>query len=31
MSSLRRKLEENPARPKFLVTEQNVGYRLRTE
>jgi two-component system, OmpR family, KDP operon response regulator KdpE len=31
MSSLRRKVEENPARPRWLVTEQNVGYRLRTE
>ena len=31
MSSLRRKIEENPARPQFLVTEQNVGYRLRTD
>ncbi len=31
MSSLRRKLEQNPARPEWLVTEQNVGYRLRIE
>jgi two-component system KDP operon response regulator KdpE len=31
MSSLRRKVELNPARPRFLVTEQNVGYRLRTD
>lgn len=31
MSALRRKLEDNPARPRFLVTEQNVGYRLRTD
>ncbi len=31
MSSLRRKLEDNPARPRFLLTEQNVGYRLRTD
>lgn len=31
MSALRRKIEENPARPKLLVTEQNVGYRLRTD
>jgi two-component system, OmpR family, KDP operon response regulator KdpE len=31
MSALRRKLEVNPARPALLVTEQNVGYRLRTE
>jgi two-component system KDP operon response regulator KdpE len=26
---LRRKLEENPARPKWIVTEPGVGYRLR--
>lgn len=31
MSSLRRKIEANPARPRLLVTEQNVGYRLRTD
>jgi len=31
MSSLRRKLEANPARPQFLITEQNVGYRLRVD
>jgi two-component system KDP operon response regulator KdpE len=29
MSNLRKKLEENPSRPAFLVTEQGVGYRLR--
>jgi two-component system KDP operon response regulator KdpE len=28
MSALRRKLEADPARPKLLLTEQNVGYRL---
>lgn len=28
MASLRRKLEEDPARPKYLLTEQGVGYRL---
>jgi two-component system KDP operon response regulator KdpE len=27
---LRRKLEDNPARPKWIVTEPGVGYRLRT-
>jgi two-component system, OmpR family, KDP operon response regulator KdpE len=27
--NLRRKLEENPARPSFLITEPGVGYRLR--
>jgi two-component system, OmpR family, KDP operon response regulator KdpE len=29
MSSLRKKLEDNPSRPSFLITEQGVGYRLR--
>lgn len=29
MASLRRKLEEDPARPKYLVVEPGVGYRLR--
>jgi two-component system, OmpR family, KDP operon response regulator KdpE len=28
MASLRRKLEPNPTRPRFLQTEQGVGYRL---
>jgi two-component system, OmpR family, KDP operon response regulator KdpE len=28
MAGLRRKLEENPARPKHLLTESGVGYRL---
>src|SRR5262245_25115636 len=28
MASLRRKIEEDPARPRHLVTEQGVGYRL---
>jgi two-component system, OmpR family, KDP operon response regulator KdpE len=31
MTQLRRKLEKNPARPKYLTTEPGVGYRLRTE
>lgn len=31
MSALRRKIEANPAKPRYLVTEQNVGYRLRTD
>lgn len=31
MSALRRKIEEDPARPKLLRTEQNVGYRLFVE
>jgi two-component system KDP operon response regulator KdpE len=28
MAQLRKKLEENPARPRFLLTEAGVGYRL---
>jgi len=28
MTTLRRKLEETPARPRYLLTEQGVGYRL---
>ncbi len=28
---LRQKLEDNPARPRYLITEAGVGYRLRTE
>jgi two-component system KDP operon response regulator KdpE len=28
MAGLRRKLEEDPARPRYLLTEQGVGYRL---
>lgn len=31
MRQLRNKLEENPARPRFLMTELGVGYRLRIE
>jgi two-component system, OmpR family, KDP operon response regulator KdpE len=31
MGHLRRKLEEDPARPKYLITEPGVGYRLQTE
>ena len=30
MGQLRQKFEENPARPRFFVTEPGVGYRLRT-
>lgn len=30
ISSLRRKLERDPARPRLIVTEQGIGYRLRT-
>jgi two-component system KDP operon response regulator KdpE len=29
MAELRKKIESNPARPKLLVTEPGVGYRLR--
>jgi two-component system KDP operon response regulator KdpE len=31
MGQLRRKLEADPARPRYLVTEPGVGYRLRIE
>ena len=31
ISNLRRKLESDPTRPRYLVTEAGVGYRLRTE
>jgi len=31
MRQLRNKMEVNPARPRYLVTELGVGYRLRTE
>jgi len=31
MRQLRNKLEENPARPRYLLTELGVGYRLQTE
>jgi len=31
MAQLRQKLESDPARPKFIVTEPGVGYRLLTE
>jgi two-component system, OmpR family, KDP operon response regulator KdpE len=31
ISNLRRKLETDPARPRYILTEPGVGYRLRTE
>jgi two-component system KDP operon response regulator KdpE len=31
MGKLRQKFEEEPARPRYFVTESGVGYRLRTE
>jgi two-component system, OmpR family, KDP operon response regulator KdpE len=31
ISNLRRKVEPDPTRPQYLVTEPGVGYRLRTE
>lgn len=31
VASLRRKLEEDPARPRYLLTEQGVGYRFAAE
>jgi two-component system, OmpR family, KDP operon response regulator KdpE len=31
ISNLRRKLESDPARPRYITTELGVGYRLRTE
>jgi len=31
MGQLRHKLEANPTRPRYLVTESGVGYRLRTD
>jgi two-component system KDP operon response regulator KdpE len=31
MHQLRQKLEENPSRPRHLITESGVGYRLRLE
>lgn len=31
MAHLRRKLEADPARPRYLITEPGVGYRLAEE
>jgi two-component system KDP operon response regulator KdpE len=31
MAQLRRKLEEDPAQPKFLINEPGIGYRLKVD
>jgi len=31
MAGLRRKIEEDPAQPRYLLTEQGVGYRFAAE
>ena len=31
MANLRQKLEPEPARPRYLITETGVGYRLRAD
>ena len=31
MANIRRKLEENPAEPKYIFTEVGIGYRMRED
>jgi two-component system KDP operon response regulator KdpE len=31
MAGLRRKIEKNPAKPRYIITEIGVGYRLKDE
>jgi two-component system KDP operon response regulator KdpE len=31
MSQLRRKIEAEPARPRYILTESGVGYRLQAD
>jgi two-component system KDP operon response regulator KdpE len=31
MAGLRRKIEDDPAQPRYLLTEQGIGYRFSTE